>query len=200
MKILLFGHSYVRHLERLGNWDRELSLTGGKKVDCRFLFKSHPGKDYTYLLKNPQEFGIIREFNPDVIIVILGGNSIGSKHSNPEINDLASRFYSKLKEVVRSDCLKLAVQIEPRFVDAGNRFGTPEAEEFNRRRTVVNNYVNKKLKKYGLVDGVIMLGSVNYLRDPKYFSDGVHLNTEGLLMYKDAVIGGLVYALEKKNV
>ena len=53
MKILLFGHSYVRHLERLGNWDRELSLTSGKKVDYKFFFKSHPGKDYEHLLNNP---------------------------------------------------------------------------------------------------------------------------------------------------
>ena len=196
MKILLFGHSYVRHLQRLGNWDTELSSTSGKKVDCKFLFKSHPGKDYGYLLRNPQEFEIIRLINPDIIVVILGGNSISDKHSNTEINDLASEFYNKLKQVVRSDCVKLAVQIEPRFVDAGNKFGTPEAEEYNRRRTVVNNYVNKRLKKYGLVDNVILLGPVNYLRDPKYFSNGVHLKTEGLQMYKEAVLGGLEYALE----
>ena len=85
-------------------------------------------------------------------------------------------------------------------MDAGNKFGTTEAEEYNKMRTVVNNYINKKLRKYGLVDNVILLGSVNYLRDPKYFSDGVHLKTEGLLMYKEAVIGGLEYALENNNV
>ena len=83
MKILLFGHPYVRHLERLGNWDRELSLTSGKKVDCKFE--------------------ILRLINPDIIVVILGGNSISDKHSNTEINDLASEFYNKLKQVVRSD-------------------------------------------------------------------------------------------------
>ena len=196
MKILLFGHSYVRYLERLGKWDRELSLTSGKKVDCKFLFKSHPGKDYEYLLNNPQEFEIVRLINPDIIVVILGGNSISYKHSNTEITDLASEFYNKLKQVVRSDCLRLAVQIEPRFVDAGNKFGTPEAKEYNRRRTIVNNYVNKRLKKYVLVDNVILLGSVNYVRDPKYFSDGAHLKTGGLKMYKEAVLGGLKYALE----
>ena len=196
MKILLFGYSYVRHLERLGNRDREFSLTSGKKVDCKFLFKSHPGKDYEYLLNNPQEFEIVRLINPDIIAVILGGNSISDKHSNTEINDLASEFYNKLKQVVRSDFLRLAVQVEPRFVDAGNKFGTPEAEEYNRRRTVVNNYVNKRFKKFGLVDNVILLGSVNYLRDPKYFSDGVHLKTDGLKMYKEAVLGGLKYVLE----
>ena len=107
----------MRHLDRLGNWDRELSLTSGKKVDCKFLFKSQPGKDYEYLLNNPQEFEIVRLINPDIIVVIPGGNSISDKHSNTEINDLASEFYNKLKQVVRSDCLRLAVQIEPRFVD-----------------------------------------------------------------------------------
>ena len=135
MKALLLGHSYVRHLECLGNWNRELMLANGEKVDCKFLFKSHPGKEYKYLLDNPQEFGIIRAINPDVIIVILGGNSLCDEHTNIEINDLGSEFY-KLKQVVRSDCLRLAVQIEPRFVDAGNRFGTPEAEAYNRRRTI----------------------------------------------------------------
>ena len=147
-------------------------------------------------MSNPQEFEIVRLINPDIIVVILGGNSISDKHSNAEINDLAPEFYNKLKQAVRSDCLKLAVQIEPRFVDAGNKFGTPEAEEYNRRRTVVNNYVNKSLKKYGLVDNVMLLGPVSYLRAPKYFSDRVHLRTEGLKMYKEAVLGGLEYALE----
>ena len=101
--------------------------------------------------------------------------------------------------MVRSDYLRLAVQIEPRFVEAGDRFGTPEAEEYNRRRTIINNFVNKKLKKYGLVDNVILLGSVNFLRDPKYFLDGVHLKREGLLKYKEAGIHGLEYALENKH-
>ena len=199
MNVLVFGHSYVRHLERLGNWDRELQLVSGEKVDCRFLFKSHPGKDYRYLLNNPQEFEIIKLIAPDVIIVILGGNSICARVTNVEINELALEFYHKLMTVIKPDCLRLAVQIEPRFVEADNRFGTPEAKEFNRRRAVVNNYMNRKLKKKNLIDNVITLGSVNFLRDPKYFEkDGVHLTKGGLLKYKEAVIGGLVYALEHK--
>ena len=172
-------------------------------MDCRFIFKSHPGKDYKYLLDNLQEFGIIKTIDLDVIIVILGSNSICDEHTNIEINNLASEFYTKLKQVVRPDCLRLTVQIEPRFVEAGNRFGTPEAEEFNTRRTIINNFVNKKLKKYGLVDIAWLcklLGSVNILRNPKYFLDGVHLKCEGLLKYKEAVIHGLEYALESQHV
>ena len=198
MKVLVFGHSYVRHLQNLGDWDRELELRTGERVDCRFLFKSHPGKDYKYLLDNPQEFEIVRLIDPDVIIVILGGNCISDKFTNLEINDLALEFYNKLNTVVRPECIKLAMQIEPRFVAAGNRFGTPEADEYNRRRTVVNNFMNKKLRKQKLINNVVLLGSVNFLRDPKNFTDGVHLNKEGLELYKSAVIGGLIFSLENK--
>ena len=64
----------------------------------------------------------------------------------------------------------------------------------------INNFVNKKLKKYGLVDNVILLGSVSFLRDLKYFSYSAHLKRDGLLKYKEAVIHGLEYALENKHV
>ena len=50
--------------------------------------------------------------------------------TNGEIKALAHDFYSKLNEVIRLECLLLAVQIENRFVEGGNRFGTP-ASEFN---------------------------------------------------------------------
>ena len=150
------------------------------------------------MLDNPQEFEIIRRIDPDIIVVILRGNSICENNTNLEINDLALEFYTRLGKVVRPDCLKMAVQIEPRIVEAGNRFQMPEPEEFNRRRAVINNFMNKKLKKCNLINNVILLGSVNILRDPKYFTDGVHLKKEGLMKYRDAVIGGLVYALENK--
>ena len=198
MKVLLFGHSYVRHLERLGQWDQEVTLNTGVKVDCNFLFKSFPGKDYKYFLDNPQEFDTIKLIDPDIIVVILGGNSINARFSNCKVNELAEGFFLKLKTVVRPDCIRLPVQIEPRFVGPNDRHGTPRALEFNRRRTVVNNFVCKKLKKRGLVDRTILLGSVNFLRDPNLFTDGVHLSNAGLKLYRKAVIGGIVYALENK--
>ena len=47
LNVLVFGHSYVRNLERLGHWDREIQ---GR--NCRFQFVTYPGKDYAFLLEH----------------------------------------------------------------------------------------------------------------------------------------------------
>ena len=99
MKVLLYGHSYVRRLEQLGNWNREITLNNGSKVDCQFLFKAFPGEDYDYFLNNPQEFNIINLIKPDVVVVILGGNSIVNSISNSAIKLKATEFYGKFREV-----------------------------------------------------------------------------------------------------
>lgn len=199
MKILVFGHSYVRDLSRFGPWDCELELENGEKVPTSFEFKAYPGKDFAYFLSNPGEVSKILDVDPDVVIVVLGGNSVTAALSNIQINEQARAFYTLLKAAVKPSCLKLAVQVEPRFVSSGNRHRVPEASEFNRRRQTLNNYLNKNLKRQGLVDRVILLGSVNYLNHPQYFRDGVHLSGAGLERYKETVLDGLRYALARKQ-
>ena len=72
MRVLLFGHSYVNHLRELNNWDRELTLADNSKIDIEFLFKGYSGKDFKYLLDHDGTFNVIREQQPDAIVVILG--------------------------------------------------------------------------------------------------------------------------------
>ena len=129
----------------------------------------------------------------------MGGNSIVDSVTNGEIKTLAHDFYSKLNEAVRPECLRLAVQIENRFVEEGNRFGTPSASEFNQRRHVINNFYNKNLKKLKLVNNVILLGKLEYLNDPKFFEDGVHLRKEYMFGYEEVILNGLVYAIEYRQ-
>lgn len=199
MNILLFGHSYVRDLSRFGNWDREVELATGEKVWAEFQFMAYPDVDYAYFLDHPEEMSQIQELDPDVIIVILGGNSVTSDLSNSQIKEKAFAFYTLLKTAVRPECIKLAMQIEPRFESPGNSRGAPLASEFNRRRQILNNFTNKKLKKHGLVDRVIQLGSFDFLNNPQNYRDGVHLCWAGLEKYKGAVMGGLRYALENRS-
>lgn len=131
--------------------------------------------------------------------MVLGGNSVTSSLSNIQIKENNAAFYTLLRAAVKSDCLKLAVEIVVRFVPAGNHHDVPEAAEFNWRRQVLNNFTIKSLKRQGLVDRVIQLGSVDFLNNPKYYRDGVHLSGTGLGKYKDAVLGGLKYALEHRQ-
>ena len=198
MKVLLFGHSYVNHLRELENWDRELTLTDNSRVRLEFLFRGYAGKDFAYFLEHDETFSIVKREQPDAIVVILGGNSINDRTTNHEIKGLANRFFRKLKEILRKECIKCVVQVEPRYCRPQNRFGTPSYPEFERRRNIINNHYNKGLKKFGLVDRVVLLGSIRYLNRPEHFSDGVHLKLEGLLLYRQAILGAVQQHLNKQ--
>ena len=72
MKVLVFGHSYVKGLQRLGNWNIAKTLEDGNEVLLDFHFISHPGKDFAHFCNHPDEFEAVRQLDPDVTIVILG--------------------------------------------------------------------------------------------------------------------------------
>ena len=200
MRLLMLGHSYVRDLKRFSDWHRDLhlELDNGFNIPIDVRFQAYPGKDYSHFLNNLELFELVREVKPEVVVIILGGNSIVNNVTNCEINTKAKEFYVHLNNVLPSGCLRLATQIEPRFPFEGNRFGAPTAIEYGRRRNVINNYINKQIKKSGAVDGVIMLGGESYLNNEASFSDGVHLKPVGLEKYKDAVLGGIKFALNKR--
>ena len=200
MKVLLFGHSYVNHLRNLGGWNQEINLTSGDKVDLEFVFGGHPGKDFSYFLQNDHVFNIITQEQPDIIVVILGGNSIKEGVSNSDIKRDSSLFFQKLSTYIKAGCIRLVVQVEPRFCLPGNRFGTPTYLEFERRRNIINNHFNVKIKKnLKLVEGVVLLGSVNFLNKVENFSDGVHLKKAGLILYRKALLGSIAYALSHRQ-
>ena len=196
MRVLIFGHSYVRDLLALGDWNRQVRLSTGKLVDLEFLFRYYSGKDFDYFLDKPEPFQAIKDLNPDMIVVILGGNLIVNGISNSNIKLMADNFYCHLQKFLRPDCVRFAAQVEPRFVISGNNYGTPEAEEFERRRRQVNNFFNTILKKKNYVDYLVF--ALKSSDKDLYKPDGVHLNNEGLKRYRDTLLGSLVYALEER--
>ena len=199
MNVVLFGHSYVRDLRRCRPWDGILSLRNGENVSLHYEFRPFPTRDFAYFLENPREVERIATLHPHVVVTVLGGNSIVGDISNSQIKHQAHEFFSLLRETVGPACVILAVQVEPRFVEAGNRFGAPAADEFNRRRQLINNYMNKTLKQKGFIDRMIILGSTNFMNNPANFSDGVHLTGDALLRYKDSIVNGIRYALERRG-
>ena len=195
MKVLFFGHSYVRDLSERCEWSHPLIIRG-QPTKPDYLFRHFPGKDYEFLLNQPQEFETVASINPDYIVVILGGNSIVKSITNVEINALATDFYERLRASLPNAVI-IAAQIEPRYYPANNHFEAPTREEFNRRRVVLNNFVNKKLKKRGLVNHVAVLGSaMNF--GPHSFRDGVHLLNKPLEDYQQIMLGALIYAAERQ--
>ena len=49
------------------------------------------------------------------------------------------------------------------------------------------------MKKLELVNNIILLDKLEYLNDPKFFEDGVHLGKEYMFGYKEVIMNGLVY-------
>ena len=197
MKVLIFGHSYVEHLKELGNWNRNLTLENGKGVGLEFEFRGYRGKDFDFFLENDRVFNVVSEVNPDIIVVIIGGNSIVDSVTNSEIKKKSCLFFRKLNNFLSGGCIRLVAQVEPRYSKT-NKFGTPSHLLYEKRRNIINNHYNKALKKLKLVDNIIMLGSVNNLNKRENFSDGVHLNKTGLRMYQDAVLRTISYVLNRQ--
>ena len=96
MKVLFYGHSYVRDLNQRCSWSEPLVIKG-KAIQVNYQFRYFPGKDYEYLLNKPQEFDNLELINPDYIVVVLGGNSIVADKTNGDVNSLANAFYEKLR-------------------------------------------------------------------------------------------------------
>ena len=200
MKVLLFGHSYVNNLRNLGGWDRSLHLSGGQKIDLEFAFHSRPGKDYDFFYNNPEEFDRISEVNPDILVCILGGNLIVESVTDHQLRQEVLKFYKSIRDTVGLGCKVLSAQVEPRYAAKGNRFGTPQIESYNRKRQLINNFVNKSVRQTRhLVDHNVMLVSVNKFTVDKFRQDGVHLNQEGLQMYRHSLINTIKYSLEKSQ-
>ena len=51
MKVLLFGHSYVKNLQQLGNWNTSIEINEGTSIDLEFAFRGYSGKDYNYFCR-----------------------------------------------------------------------------------------------------------------------------------------------------
>ena len=197
MKVLIYGHSYVRDLNQKCQWENCL-LVNQAPVNIEYCFRYFCGKDFEFVLNKEGEFDVVAALQPDIIVVVFGGNSIVNYKSNEDIRTLIWNFYQKLRESLPSATI-IATQIEPRYCAPGNRHGAPAFEEFNRRRTVMNNYMNKTVKKAGFINNMVLLGSPEYLNHHQYFGDGVHLKGIGLQRYQTAVVGSIKYVLATKQ-
>ena len=190
MKVLLFGHSYVGHLQDLGNWPAKLTLPEPEKfeVNVEWHFMSFPGLDYAHFVNNTADLDKSREINTDVIVIILGGNSIRINIPRAEVKQCMLDFWRLLGNYVNPQCCKIGVYIEPRYYSEGNRFGAPTAEAFRTEVYSLNNFMHRVLKHRGLINKCLMLGGELGLKDPNnYLSDGVHLKRQRLFVYRDYV-------------
>ena len=192
-RVLLLGHSYVNYLDDFG-WRDYSKDSRGEFVRLSYEFISYPGRDFKYFTSE-NLLNSVREYDPDIVVVIFGGNSITTDRTNSQNKRAAKRFYQYLRLVINPDCLILAVQVEKRYYSHVNLYMCPEPEEYNKKRNILNNYLQRQLKHQRLVDHVIMLGGEVFSKELHYRDDGVHLNQLGFDMYRRIIENGIDYAI-----
>ena len=142
-------------------------------------------------MDSPQYFSALLDENPDVIIVILGGNDFTNKSLLSDICDNSTAFYKILKEKL-PNAKVFATQVELRYYKARNRFGCPDALAYKK----VTGYFNKYLKRLQYIDNLICILGPNRLSNENLFKgDGVHLNEDGIQKLFDIIKCALINLL-----
>ena len=137
MKLLILGHSYVRDLSSLGIFNFSHDQT-----NIEVKYSSFPGANYGYFLKNPSIISETVSYKPDIVIVILGGNSILRDLTKYELFHQCRSFYQILRKELPSSII-VPAQIETRFYKLGNKYGALTGEKYRLRRNELNKVFSK---------------------------------------------------------
>ena len=179
MKVLIFGHSYVRDLSQLGN-----RLVNVKELPVHFSYFSYPGFSFSDFLEKPHLLDCLIQEDPDIVVVVLGGNDLKVNVELVQVRENCENFFKLLREKVPRAYL-VASQIETRHCETVNRHGSPSKELFKKLAVNFNKWLNKQTFK----DKILIVNGDSKLGNCKYFKgDGVHLNSEGLKLYFDLIV------------
>lgn len=191
MRLLIFGHSFVRDFSRTNKFKLQF---GALTVNIKYSY--FPGVTYRKILDNPQLISdTILSYNPDFLICVVGGNSISIDKTCAELCRECRQFY----ELIRSLSSKLIIipaQVELRYYQPGNKFKSPTIEIYKRKRDSLNRFINKLKVK----DHILMIGGPSRLDHKVFFQpDGIHLNKFGVDKYMSYICKTIDYALAARQ-
>ena len=185
MRVALLGHSFVR--------DLSYARVSSSDSAHTFAYFWRPGSCFTYWLNWPSQLRDCISFNPDIIYIVLGSNSIGGQLLC-EIKQNAKSFYKLLKEALPST-LVVQCEVENRYLVHPNSRGTPSHSEYHRLRRRLNQYFSSDKTK----DFLCNIGGPGRLDDEKYYKgDKIHLNSLGLQQYWSCIDNHLDFVLANK--
>lgn len=174
MKLLIFGHSYVRDLKSLNQYSLRYD-----QQNINISYASYPGATFdTFLKDSTKVSNTLSENNPDVIVVILGGNDINRDITNYELFKKCREFYELLRRLAPSAII-IAAQVESRFYKTPNVHSAPAPDEFQKKRKALNKYIHRLKTK----DNLLIIAGPGRLDNKTYYRDQVHLNSAGLRNY-----------------
>ena len=179
--VTVIGHSHVRDLRFFSevNHNDEIVLPNGNIIQLEFCFIS--GATFLTFLENSEVLDTFAESNPDIVLIILGGNDLKKDVELVGIKKKCRTFYSLIKSKFPNSYI-ICTQIESRFIEPGDKyekFGSPYSEHFSK----ISVYFNKWLNNQKFKDRLLCIRGPNRMDNKLYYRDSVHFNIDGLTKY-----------------
>lgn len=179
MRIAIFGHSYVRDLQSLDQYQINL-----KNTRANLFYFSFPGACFKDFFCKEKRFKDIVSCAPNIVIVLLGGNDIKVTHDLNIVKEDCKTFFLLLKSILPNSKI-IASQIEHRHLKYVNKHQSPKEDLYRKLANCYNRWLVRQLFK----DKLLIINGFNKLSEETYFkSDGVHLNLKGLELLFDLIV------------
>ena len=184
MRVLIFGSSLCRYLKEYDSIQRY--IIQGQVVQLSYRYFS--GESFDDFLGKPDKIDNVLRCKPDIVLTIFGANSIKGEVEKKVVLENCTEFFGLLRQRVDLLCpetIIVASQLPLRFAKDGNRFKTPNADEFK----IFRDKVDKKLKSIKTIDRLMLIADPGRLDIKEYFkSDGVHFNPTGVAVHFDLIL------------
>lgn len=186
MNLLILGHSYVRDLKSLNQHSLKYD-----QQEILISYSSYPGATFDTFLKDSSKLSDpLRQYKPDIIVVVLGGNDINRDVTNHELFKKCREFYELLRGLA-ADAIIIAAQVESRFYKTPNVHSAPAPVEFQQKRKTLNKFIHRLKTK----DNLLIIAGPGRLDHQTYYRDSVHLNSAGLRNYMSILKTTIDFAL-----
>ena len=187
MKLFIVGSSLV---DKLGQFDTEWkhTLRCGRVVDFEYYGSSGWSFENFLSEKGLTKLDRILAKKPDMVLAILGANSIKTTVDPRTIMHQASRFYQTLNTkflAINPKGIIIASQLPLRFVRGPrNKHNTPDPHTFSK----IRNKINTKIVSLKTKHHTLAIGGPGRLDQEAWFEDGVHFTQEGLAFQLDIIL------------
>lgn len=192
VKVLIMGSSHVCKLEHYVT-AKTLQL---HQHEVEFKFDGHSGASFRTYIDSPHLMTSALKFQPHIVVVILGGNSITKQATEHQIRMDCHNFYRALQAAVPIHVKILGAEVFMRRLWSSDR--TPTPPDFERSRDSLNNCIRTLLH----ADDIIELTGKTSLDYHGATYDGVHLRPPalGLLWTKIVKAVSEVLKPQRKSV
>ena len=171
MKLAIIGHSYISDLKE--RFEGSEIVVENTRFEVSFF--GWRGATFFTFLHNHRLLDSVISYNPDYLIVYLGGNDLKAQADLSIVKQNCRNFYQLLRQRLPTTCI-IASQVELRFHGEKNKFDAPLVEHYK----LLRRYLNKFILSLKCKDFLLRVESSGRLDNQRLYRDSVHLNSVGL--------------------